>query len=83
MYYMQALCRAVLLIHREHTVHTLYSEEVEKEAMKRQQSLIDLQEALTVHAAGPDVALLQKMLAQDEYVYPSKKITGYYGKRPR
>ena len=52
---------------------------IEEEISGRGQQANKLEQLLTRDATGKDVILLQRILSQNETIYPEKKITGYYG----
>lgn len=52
---------------------------IETELLKKWQQNGSLKNNLAYNSEGSDVALLQRMLAEDSTAYPEKKITGYYG----
>lgn len=52
---------------------------VETELLKQWQQSNGLKNTLAYNTNGSEVTLLQRMLSQDESVYPERKITGYYG----
>lgn len=62
----------------ETIAHTIPAE-IETEVLQQWRQSNGLKQTLTHHAVGPDVVLLQRMLAQNENIYPEKKVTGYYG----
>mgnify|MGYP001598800012 FL=1 len=52
---------------------------VETELLRQWQQSKGLKNTLAYNSSGSDVSLLQKMLSQDQNIYPEKNITGYYG----
>ncbi len=53
---------------------------IETELLRKWQKNGSLKNNLAYNAEGNDVALLQRMLSQNQAIYPEKRITGYYGK---
>ena len=56
---------------------------VETELLKQWQRSQGLRNTLAYNSIGSDVSLLQRMLSQDNGIYPERKITGYYGNLTR
>ncbi len=56
---------------------------IETELLKRWQERGFLKENHELGSKGEGVSLLQRMLSQDEAIYPEKGITGYYGENTR
>lgn len=52
---------------------------IETEAIKVQRRSNGLKQVVSPNTTGPSVILLQRLLSQDNNIYPEKRVTGYYG----
>ena len=52
---------------------------IEADLLKTWQRSRGLKNTLAYNSEGRSVVLLQRMLQQDDSIYPEKKVTGYYG----
>lgn len=53
--------------------------EIDIDTLLRWRRAHGLRTALSLHASGPNVGLLQHILSSDRAIYPERKITNYYG----